>query len=69
MIGFEDLLPGIVHLPCRITLLLTFSEARDEDQADRCLPRLIDEKAAPIVREILASTLRVYVDLTIKHSL
>lgn len=46
------------------TLLLTFIEATDEDQADRCLARLIDEHAAPIVREILASSLRVYVDLT-----
>ena len=46
------------------TLLLTFIEATDEDQADRCLTRLIDEHAAPIVREILASSLRVYVDLT-----
>ena len=45
------------------TLLLTFIEATDEEQADRCLTRLIDEHAAPIVREILASSLRVYVDL------
>jgi hypothetical protein len=45
-------------------LLLTFIEAPDETQADHCLTRLIDEQAAPIVREILASSLRIHVDMS-----
>lgn len=43
-------------------VLLTFIETTDEAQADRCLTGLIDEHAAPIVKEILGSTLRLYVD-------
>lgn len=42
--------------------LLTFLEATDEDQADRCLASIIDEHAAPIVKEILGSSLRFYFD-------
>jgi len=42
-------------------LLLTFIEATDEEQADRCLASLIDEHAVPIVREILASSLRFHI--------
>jgi hypothetical protein len=41
-------------------LLLAFIEAADEEQADRCLASLIDEHAAPIVKEILGSSLRFY---------
>lgn len=41
-------------------LLLTFLEAKDEEQADRCLASLIDEHAVPIVREILGSSLRFH---------
>ena len=41
-------------------LLLTFIEATDEEQADRCLARLIDQYAVPIVKEILGSSLRFY---------
>jgi hypothetical protein len=41
-------------------LLQTFIEATDEEQADRCLASLIDEHAAPIVREILGSSLRFH---------
>ena len=41
-------------------LLLTFIEATDEEQADRCLASLIDEHAVPIVRDILASSLRFH---------
>jgi hypothetical protein len=44
------------------TLLLTFMEATDEEQADRCLTHLIDEHAAPIGREILGSHLRLHID-------
>jgi len=43
-------------------LLRTFIEATDEEQADRCLASLIDEHAAPIVKEILGSSLRFYLD-------
>jgi hypothetical protein len=42
--------------------LLTFLEATDEEQADRCLASLIDEHAAPIVKEILGSSLRFHFD-------
>ena len=45
-------------------LLLTFIEATDEEQADRCLASLIDEHAVPIVREILGSSLRFHLDNT-----
>ena len=45
-------------------LLLTFIEAEDEAQADRYLTRLIDEHAAPIVREILGSNLRIHLDIS-----
>ena len=41
-------------------LLLTFIEAEDEEQADRCLASLIEEHAAPIVKEILGSSLRFH---------
>jgi hypothetical protein len=41
-------------------ILLTFIEATDEVEADNCLTHLIDEQAAPIVKEILGSTLRLY---------
>lgn len=41
-------------------LLLTFIEATDEEQADHCLSSLIDEHAAPIVKEILGSSLRFH---------
>ena len=41
-------------------LLLTFIEAKDEAQADRCLASLIDEHAVPIVKEILGSSLRFH---------
>ena len=43
-------------------LLLAFIEAIDEDQADSCLATLIDEHAVPIVKEILASSLRFYLN-------
>lgn len=43
-------------------LLLTFIEATDEEQADRCLASLIDEHAVPIVKEILGSNLRFHLD-------
>src|SRR5687767_10171124 len=46
------------------TLLLTFIEAIDDEQADRCLTRLIDQHAAPIVREILVSSVRIHVDIS-----
>lgn len=41
-------------------LLITFIEAKDEKQADHCLAGLIDEHAAPIVKEILGSSLRFH---------
>ena len=41
-------------------LLLTFLEAKDEAEADRCLAGLIDEHAVPIVKEILGSSLRFH---------
>jgi len=41
-------------------LLVTFIEATDEEQADRCLANLIDEHAVPIVKEILGSSLRFH---------
>jgi hypothetical protein len=43
-------------------LLLPFIEAKEEEQADRCLTSLIDEHAKPIVREILGSTLQLHID-------
>lgn len=43
-------------------LLLPFIEEPDEQKADLCLTRLIDEHAAPIVREILGSSLRFHLD-------
>jgi hypothetical protein len=43
-------------------LLITFIEATDEEQADCCLASLIDEHAAPIVKEILGSSLRFHFD-------
>lgn len=43
-------------------LLLKFIEASDEEQADRCLTSLIDEHAAPIVKEILGASLRFHID-------
>ena len=43
-------------------LLLAFIEATDEVQADHCLASLIDEHAVPIVKEILGSSLRFYLD-------
>ena len=45
-------------------LLLTFIEESDEEKADLCLNRLIDEHAAPIVREILGSSLRFHFDVS-----
>ncbi len=42
--------------------LLAFLQATDEEQADRCLASLIDEHAAPIVKEILGSSLRFHFD-------
>ena len=45
-------------------LLLPFIEESDEARANLCLTRLIDDHAAPIVREILGSSLRLYFDLT-----
>ena len=42
--------------------LLKFVEATDEEQANRYLASLIDEHAAPIVKEILGSSLRFYLD-------
>jgi len=43
-------------------LLLAFIEATDEEQADRCLASLIDEHAVLIIKEILGSSLRFYLD-------
>jgi RNA polymerase sigma factor (sigma-70 family) len=43
-------------------LLLAFLEAKDEEQADRCLASLIDEHAVPIVKEILGSSLRFHLN-------
>lgn len=43
-------------------LLLTFIEATDEVEADRCMTHLIDEHATPIVKELLGSTLRSHVE-------
>lgn len=43
-------------------LLLRFIEAKDEEQADGHLAHLIDVHAVPIVREILGSNLRFYLD-------
>jgi hypothetical protein len=40
-------------------LLLPFIEASDEEQSDRCLARLIEEHAGPIVRQVLGSSLRL----------
>ena len=44
-------------------LLLTFIEESNDEQADLCLAQLIDEHAAPIVREILGASLRFHVDV------
>lgn len=43
-------------------LLLQFIDATDEEQASLWLVTLIDEHAAPIVREILGSSLRFHVN-------
>ena len=43
-------------------LLLTFLQATDEEQADHFLASLIAEHAAPIVKEILGSSLRFHLD-------
>lgn len=43
-------------------LLLPFIEETNEEKADLCLVHLIDDHAAPIVREILGSSLRIYFD-------
>ena len=43
-------------------LLLPFIEETTEEKADLCLVRLIDEHAAPIVREILSRSLRIHFD-------
>jgi len=43
-------------------LLLAFIEAPNEVQADGCLASLVDEHAAPIVKEILGSSLRFHLD-------
>lgn len=43
-------------------LLFAFIDATDEDQADNHLASLIDEHAVPIVKEILGSSLRFYVN-------
>ena len=45
-------------------LLLPFIEESDEDRANLCLTRLIDEYAAPIVKEILGSSLHIHFDLS-----
>jgi RNA polymerase sigma factor (sigma-70 family) len=45
-------------------LLLPFIEESDEDRANFCLTRLIDDHAAPIVREILGSSLRFHFDVS-----
>lgn len=42
--------------------LLAFIEATDEEQADRRLESVIDQHAVPIIREILASSLRFHLD-------
>jgi DNA-directed RNA polymerase specialized sigma24 family protein len=43
-------------------LLLPFIEESDQEKADLCLTHLIDEYAAPIVREILGSSWRIHID-------
>lgn len=43
-------------------LLLTFLEATNEEQADQSLAGIIDAHAAPIVKEILGSSLRFHLD-------
>lgn len=43
-------------------LLIAFIEESNEEKADLCLVQLIDEHAAPIVKEILGSTLRIHSD-------
>lgn len=43
-------------------LLLPFIEESNEEKADLCLVRLIDDHAAPIVREILGGSLRIHFD-------
>src|SRR5918999_943924 len=43
-------------------LLLPFIEEPNEEKADVCLVQLIDDHAAPIVREILGGSLRIHFD-------
>lgn len=43
-------------------LLLTFIQESDDEKADLCLTSLIEEHAAPIVREILGASLRIHFD-------
>ena len=43
-------------------LLLSFIEESNEEKADVCLVQLIDDHAAPIVKEILGSSLRMHFD-------
>lgn len=43
-------------------LLLTFIQESDDEKADLCLTHLIEEHAAPIVREILGASLRIHFD-------
>jgi hypothetical protein len=43
-------------------LLLAFIEEANEEKADLCMVQLIDEHAAPIVKEILGSSLRLHYD-------
>ena len=50
-------------LPSMDNLLLAFIEESDEEKANLCLTRLIDEYATPIVREILSSSLRIHFDV------
>lgn len=45
-------------------LLLAFIEATEEVKADHCLAYLIEEHAAPIVKEILGSTVRLHVEVS-----
>ena len=49
-------------------LLIPFIEAADEEQADHCLSRLVEEHAWPIVRQILSSSLHLRLDLTTGRS-
>src|SRR5688572_13945061 len=45
-------------------LLIPFIEETDEEKADLCLTRLIDEHATPIIREILGASLRIHLDVS-----